>query len=338
MGWLLIPNNRLWEYDNAPADPGANSPYRPLWLKQTAGVRTNTDGQIVYTKVRKVGTYVDTMGEIAKTYWDVKGDDLKFQMEVLIPSGGATFTIPCQEDGGVAFSAIIDWGDDTTNSEITTYNDGDLMHTYAEAGTYTIKIDGTFPNIHFNSAGDRLLVTKVLNLGHVGWTKLNDAFRGCANLTEFSAGASDTSSVTTFAHMLRLCSVLTIPEVRLDTSSATSLAAMFYDSPITDLPGVETFDITNLSAEGALVTFMSNGAYGLSVPSSIPTERYDAMLIAWAAQASGVAAVGNAKFGLSQFTAGGEAQDARTLLINTFGIDTDGDGESNSTYTDGGVA
>ena len=327
----------MWEYDNAPADPGANSPYRPLWLKQTAGVRTNSSGDKVYTKVRKVGSDVDTMGEIAKTYWDVKGDDLKFQMEVEIPSGGATFTIPCQNAG--VFDAIIDWGDDTANSEIDAYNHADLAHTYA-AGTYTIKIDGTFPNIHFNSAGDRLLVTKVLNLGHVGWTKLDNAFRGCANLTEFSAGASDTSSVTTFAGMLRLCSVLTIPEVRLDTSSATSLAAMFYDSPITDLPGVETFDITNLSADGALGTFMSNGLYSLSVQSRITTERYDAMLIAWAAQASDVAAVGNAKFGLSEFTAGGEADTARTLLINTFGGDrlTDDDPDNDSTFVDGGPA
>ena len=131
MAWLLIPNNRVWEYDNAPPDPGANSPYRPLWLKQTAGVRTNSDGQKVYTKVRRVGTYIDNAGEISGSFWDVKGDDLKFQMEVEIPDGGATFTIPCQDDG--TFNAIIDWGDpnDTANSEIDAYNHGDLAHNYS---------------------------------------------------------------------------------------------------------------------------------------------------------------------------------------------------------------
>ena len=76
MAWILITNNEVWEYDNDPADPGADSPYRPLWLKQTAGVRTNSDGQKVYTKVRRVGSNPvgsnGTMGEISKTFWDAQ--------------------------------------------------------------------------------------------------------------------------------------------------------------------------------------------------------------------------------------------------------------------------
>ena len=69
MAWVAIPNNQYWEYDNAPADPGVSSPYRPLWLKQTNGIRT-TRGHEVYTKVRRVGTTVETAGELSKTYWD----------------------------------------------------------------------------------------------------------------------------------------------------------------------------------------------------------------------------------------------------------------------------
>lgn len=69
MAWVTITNNPTWEYDNAPADPGVGSPYRPLWLKQTNGIRT-FQGHEVYTKVRQVGTTVDTMGEMSKTYWD----------------------------------------------------------------------------------------------------------------------------------------------------------------------------------------------------------------------------------------------------------------------------
>lgn len=69
MAWIAVPNNSYWEYDNAPADPGVDSPYYELWLKQTAGVRA--DGtHAVYVKCRLVGTTVDTMGELSKTYWD----------------------------------------------------------------------------------------------------------------------------------------------------------------------------------------------------------------------------------------------------------------------------
>ncbi len=52
MAWVTITNNPSWQYDNSPPDPGANSPLRPLWLKQTNGIRT-TNGHAVYTSVRK---------------------------------------------------------------------------------------------------------------------------------------------------------------------------------------------------------------------------------------------------------------------------------------------
>lgn len=74
MAWVNITNNSSWQYDNAPVDPGANSPLRPLWLKQTNGIRT-TNGHAVYTSVRKTvnsasGTSTVSMGEISKTFWD----------------------------------------------------------------------------------------------------------------------------------------------------------------------------------------------------------------------------------------------------------------------------
>ena len=71
MAWVTIPNNPEWEYDNAPADPGVNSPYRALWLLQTNGIRTFR-GYETYVKCRLVGTTVDTMGEISKSYWDTR--------------------------------------------------------------------------------------------------------------------------------------------------------------------------------------------------------------------------------------------------------------------------
>ena len=70
MAWTAIPNNTLWEYDNAPPDPGGAQ--SALWAKQVAGIRTNTDGSQVYTKCRKIGTLVVTSGELSKSYWDAQ--------------------------------------------------------------------------------------------------------------------------------------------------------------------------------------------------------------------------------------------------------------------------
>jgi len=71
MAWVPVPGNPTWEYDNAPPDPGANSPERPLWLLQTNGIR-NYRGREVYTRVRRVGDGDISRGELSKTFWDLR--------------------------------------------------------------------------------------------------------------------------------------------------------------------------------------------------------------------------------------------------------------------------
>ena len=67
MAYVPIPNNSDWEYDNAPPDPA--DARTELWQKQTAGVRTNSDGTEIYTQCRKITDNYVT-GELSKTFWD----------------------------------------------------------------------------------------------------------------------------------------------------------------------------------------------------------------------------------------------------------------------------
>lgn len=202
-----------------------------------------------------------------------------------------TITIPCQDNG--TFNAVIDWGDGTANSSVTAYNDAGLAHEYASAGDHTIEITGVFPNIYFNNGGDRLKIKKVLNLGTVGWIGLGIAFAGCANLTEFTAGSTDTTTVT-------------------------NMGAMFFGcSSLTNMPGVEDFNIEAIAVSG-LSSFITGG--------KTTTAQYDSLLINWEAQAvlSGLAP----SFGASTYTGGGAAATARAALIASDGW----------TISDGGIA
>lgn len=70
MAWLPIPGNPMWEYDNAPPDPG--NAQSALWAKQTGGIRTNPNGIEIYTKCRMIGSTKDSNGEMNKTHWDSK--------------------------------------------------------------------------------------------------------------------------------------------------------------------------------------------------------------------------------------------------------------------------
>lgn len=226
-------------------------------------------------------------------------------------------TIPCQNVG--TFNATINWGDGSS-STITTYNDANLAHTYAVAGDHTIRITGTFPNISFANGGDKLKVKGVLNLGDVGWISLYQGFMGCTNLADFVVGSTDTSAIDSTFAMLYNCSSLT----SLDFSSFTTalvnnMGFMFWGcSGLTDIVGVEDFDIEGLDSTGDLDNFATNV--------TLPTSRYDALLINWDAQNPFDGMSPN--FGNSKYTGGGTAAAARANLIAT-------DGWS---ITDGGIA
>lgn len=171
-----------------------------------------------------------------------------FAMEVETTTASETFTIPCQNVG--VFDASIDWGDGNV-SAITAFNDADLTHTYDAAGLHEIRVSGTFPNINFANAGDKDKVTRVMQLGNVGWQTFEAAFRGCGNMTSFKSGTCDTSDVTDMFAMVMSCPNLTTVDVStMDTSSATSMPYMFFGCP------AATLDVSNFNT--SLVTNMSH--------------------------------------------------------------------------------
>ena len=174
---------------------------------------------------------------------------MAFQFTIATTTPSETFTIPCQNVG--TFNATVDWGDGGPTSSITAYNDADLVHTYATAGTYQISITGTFPNIFFNNGGDKLKVQSVEDLGNVGWLRLDNAFYGCSNMTSFASGTTDTSSVTNMSATFLSCSSLTSLDVSaFDTSSVISMSYMFYGcSSLTsiDLNSFNTSSAVNMT-------------------------------------------------------------------------------------------
>ena len=287
------------------------------------------------SRTRKVGSPIGYSGSAAAgltgfvSVWATTAED-------------ETITIPCQNVG--TFNAIIDWGDGTVET-ITTYNG--FSHEYADIDDYTISITGTFPNIYLNSGASAPKLKRVTNLGTVGWTRLNNAFYGCTNLTQFTAGSTDTSAVTSMAIMLFNCSNLTSLDVSsfdtsnvtsmalmvgnctgltsldlasFDTSSVTNMAQMFFGcSSVTSLVGVEDWAITGLDGTADLTQFLTVG--------SMTTAQYDNLLVKWEAQASGIPAM-TPSFGTSTYTGGSAAATARQDLIDI-------DGWS---ISDGGIA
>ena len=76
------------------------------------------------------------------------------------------------------YNFSVDWGDGNTDTNLT----GNITHTYALPGIYTVSISGTFPAIYFNNTGDRRKITSILSWGNIPWQSMENAFYGCDNL------------------------------------------------------------------------------------------------------------------------------------------------------------
>jgi hypothetical protein len=116
-------------------------------------------------------------------------------------SNSDQFTIPTS---GTGYNYDVDWGDGNTDTGLTTF----ITHTYASAGTYTVKISGDFRAIYFNNGGDGDKVLEIQNWGNIAWNvpaNTNGAFRnsfyGCNNLELTATDSPDLSAVTTMYYM-----------------------------------------------------------------------------------------------------------------------------------------
>ena len=98
-------------------------------------------------------------------------------------------TIPTSGEG---YNYMVDWGDGDSDSGQT----GNVSHSYAIPGVYTVKISGDFPRIFFNNSGDKDKIRSIEQWGNNVWTSMNSAFMGASNLVSNANDIPDLSMVT----------------------------------------------------------------------------------------------------------------------------------------------
>jgi len=110
---------------------------------------------------------------------------------------------------GETYDYTVDWGDGITTENIT----GDITHSYASSGTYTVSINGDFPRIYFNDAfdisnNDSDKIIAVNSWGNIEWSSMQVAFSGCENLDVIADDVPNLSMVNSTAAMFLSCSNL----------------------------------------------------------------------------------------------------------------------------------
>jgi len=149
---------------------------------------------------------------------------------------------------GYTYNFTVDWGDGSPVSTVTASNDSDRNHTYASAGTYTVKIDGVAETWYFSNTGSKDKIISVDDLGDTGLITLENAFYGCSNLTSFSGG--ETKNVTSMNSMFKYATKLSSIDLSsFNTEKVTSMEQMFRNSTelvTADLSSFNTAKVTTM--------------------------------------------------------------------------------------------
>ncbi|MEM9856095.1 MAG: BspA family leucine-rich repeat surface protein [Bacteroidota bacterium] len=153
-------------------------------------------------------------------------------------SGDNQITIPTVSTG---YNYTVDWGDGNSDTGVS----GDITHTYASAGTYTISISGDFPRIYFNNEGDKDKLLTVEQWGDIEWSSMVDAFWGCLNMNVTASDAPNLLGVTDLNRMFGSCSSLMASLNHWDVSTITDMTNLFAEASVFN-GDISSWDVSNV--------------------------------------------------------------------------------------------
>jgi hypothetical protein len=124
------------------------------------------------------------------------------QIEVTITAPNTTATLPLYSAAGYYHTFRVNYGDESGDKAVTTYNDADATHIYANAGIYILSITGLCESFH-NEYGVTLkpLITRVISWGNTGIKRVG--LSECTNLT--SIPNDEYKAFSTVIYALNFC-------------------------------------------------------------------------------------------------------------------------------------
>ncbi|QDV70163.1 Bifunctional hemolysin/adenylate cyclase precursor [Rosistilla carotiformis] len=160
-------------------------------------------------------------------------------------AGSASDTITIAAAPGSSNYTVY-WGDGTS----TVGASGDLSHTYASPGQYTVTIVGDFAGFNFDGGGDAAKILSVEQWGNVAFEDLDDAFDGAVNLQINAADAPDLSGVTSLKEMFNGATAMNADLSGWDVASVDNMNGLFRGAGSfnQDLSGWDVSNVTNMAS------------------------------------------------------------------------------------------
>ena len=260
------------------------------------------------------------------TTWKTDANDLG---EIV---GENDVTVKFNTSANLDYDFTIDWGDNTTESyQYNEVSQREIMHVYAEAGTYQVSINGVFPHFIANAGEGEII--NIDQWGDLQWLSMEYFCAACYRLESDALDTPDLNQVTSLKGMLEETNIFNGDLSAWVVSNVTSMESMFMSSYLfnQDISGWDVSNVTNMKSmfEGAEVFNQNIGAWDVSSVSymgsmfefvTLSTANYDALLNSWSQQPlqSRVSfSAGNSRYSLS-------SKAARDILITLAWDITDG--------------
>ncbi len=148
-------------------------------------------------------------------------------------------------NSSLTYNYDVDWDNDGTFDEFGIT--GSIIHDFGTAGTYTIRIKGTFPSILFGNGLDKLKILEVNQWGDIAWSTMFNSYSGCSNLVINATDVPDLSGVTNLHGMFQYASNFNSDISSWDVSTITDMYALFHGTSFNqDISGWNVSSVTNM--------------------------------------------------------------------------------------------
>ena len=170
------------------------------------------------------------------------------RIDTTLGNGFDSFVLPM-----VSGTYDVDWGD----GNIDLAQSGTKTHNYLTSGIYDVAVTGGV-TLQLGGGGDYLKATNLLKWGESQWTSASGMFLGCQNMVITATDIPDWSSCTTLYRMFRSTPITNVPNIeQWDVSNVSNIGDLFYDA-VDFNQNIGNWDVSNVASMGSVFRFSTS--------------------------------------------------------------------------------
>jgi|GEM_PF-2432944 len=170
------------------------------------------------------------------------------------PGTSSSTSITIATSGSYIYNYDVDWNNDGSFDEFGLT--GDVTHDFGASGTYTVRIQGTFPAIQMANGGDMSKIISVDQWGSIGWLTMDNSFANCDNLQLTATDSPDLSSVISMDSMFLGTQSLNADLSSWNTSTIQDMDALFSFSSFNG--DISSWDTSSVQSMGGMFAFATS--------------------------------------------------------------------------------